>query len=112
MSKTRMVEDWMPTEQTLIKMIGQFKEVNIQYEKDKFVDYYLANGGVSANWEATFRNWIRRADEYRTRNQRDTSTHVATGAAAVSDRRSRILSVAKQGDRESDGSIKRLPKRK
>ncbi len=99
----------MPSKQTLLDMLSACPEVNIRYEKDKFVDYYLANGGVSANWEATFRNWIRRADEYRVRNDKSTG-HSATSTDSVQKRRRRILSVAKRTDTESDGNNKRVSK--
>ena len=46
----------MPSEKTIVKMMADYPGVDIKYEKDKFVDYYLSNGGVSANWEAAFRN--------------------------------------------------------
>jgi len=38
MSKTKMVEDWMPSQETLIKMMRLYPEVDIQYDKEKFVD--------------------------------------------------------------------------
>ena len=107
--KTKMKEGWMPSKQTLLDMLSACPEVNIRYEKDKFVDYYLANGGVSANWEETFRNWIRRADEYRVRNDKSTG-HSATSTDSVQKRRRIILSVAKRTDTESDGNNKRVSK--
>ena len=107
--KTKMKEGWMPSKETIMNMMSSCPEVNIQYEKDKFVDYYLANGGVSANWEATFRNWIRRADEYRIRNDKSTG-HTATSTDSIQTRRRRILSVAKQTDTGTDGNTKRLSK--
>ncbi len=111
MSKKQISEDWMPSEKTLIKMMTDYPGVNIQYEKEKFIDYYLSNGGVSANWEAAFRNWIRRADEYdRSRGTKE-SGHTETNSSNVSNRRKRILRVAKSGDSKVDGSIKRLPTR-
>lgn len=104
-----MKEGWMPNKQTILDMLSACPEVNVRYEKDKFVDYYLANGGVSANWEATFRNWIRRADEYRIRNDKSTG-HSATSTDSVQKRRRRILSVAKRTDTEADGNNKRVCK--
>ncbi len=102
----------MPSKDTILKMMADYPGVDIQYEKEKFVDYYLSNGGVSANWEAAFRNWIRRADEYeRSRGVRE-SGHTETNTSNVSNRRKRILRVAKSGDSTINGSVKRLPTRK
>jgi len=112
MSKTKMVEDWMPSQETLIKMMRLYPEVDIQYDKEKFVDYYLSTGGVSANWDATFRNWIRRSDEYNKRNAKTSTSHASTSADSISERRNRILSVAKKRDTRTDGEVKRFPTRK
>lgn len=112
MRKQYITEDWMPSESTLLKMMADYPGIKIQYEKNKFVDYYLSNGHLSANWDATFRNWIRRADEYSRKNNQSSTSHATTGASAISDRRDRILSVARQGDTDTDGKIKRLPNRK
>ena len=109
MSKKQISEDWVPSHATLERMTELFPGVDIQYEQEKFVDYYLSNGGVSANWEAAFRNWIRRADEYdRSRGVRE-SGHTETNSSNVSNRRKRILRVAKSGNTTMDGSVKRLP---
>tara|TARA_R100001530_G_scaffold136286_1_gene116221 strand:- start:1613 stop:1957 length:345 start_codon:yes stop_codon:yes gene_type:complete len=112
MSKKIINEDWVPSQRTLDRMTELFPGVDIQYEQDKFVDYYLSNGGVSANWEAAFRNWIRRADEYGRKGEARGTGHAATSTKDVSDRRSRILRVAKSRDNKSDGSVKRFPTRK
>lgn len=109
MSKKQINEDWMPSEATIIKMMAAYPGVDIQYEKEKFVDYYLSNGGVSANWEAAFRNWIRRADEYARSRGIKESGHTETNSSNVSNRRKRILRVAKSGDSTVDGRVKRLP---
>jgi hypothetical protein len=105
--KTKMKEGWMPKKQTILDMLSTCPGVDVRYEKDKFVDYYLSNGGMSANWEAAFRNWIRRADEYRKQKEIRTG-HSATSTGEVQDRRNRILTVAKSGDRESVGNKKRV----
>ena len=102
----------MPSEKTIVKMMTNYPGVDIKYEKDKFVDYYLSNGGVSANWEAAFRNWIRRADEYGRKGETRGTGHAATSPASIQDRRSRILRGAKSRNSKSDGSSKRFPTRK
>lgn len=107
-----MVEDWMPSEKTLIKMMTTYPGVDIQYDKEKFIDYYLSTGSVSENWDATFRNWIRRSDEYNKRNAKTSTSHASTSPDSISERRDRILSVAKKRDTNFDGKIKRLPTRK
>lgn len=38
-------------------------QVDIDKEHEKFCDYWLAHGKRMANWEATWRNWMRRCPE-------------------------------------------------
>jgi hypothetical protein len=35
--------------------------IDIDQELEKFKDYYLAKGEARANWDASFRNWLRNA---------------------------------------------------
>lgn len=58
-------------------MRSDHPHVNVDYELDKFIDYWHAKTGKDAqkaNWDATFRNWIRRADEQQPRNGHRPST--------------------------------------
>jgi predicted 3-demethylubiquinone-9 3-methyltransferase (glyoxalase superfamily) len=45
----------------------EFPDVDIDWETDKFVNYYLAQpdecGGVKQDWGATWQLWIRRSTE-------------------------------------------------
>ena len=41
-----MKEGWMPSQQTILDMMSSCPGVDIQYEKDKFVDYYLRMEGL------------------------------------------------------------------
>ena len=110
--KTRMKEGWMPSKKTILDMMSSCPGVDIQYEKDKFVDYYLSNGGTSANWEAAFRNWIRRASEYRASKGARETGHTETSSGNIQSRRERILRVAQSRNSSEDDGVKRLPDRK
>lgn len=109
MSQTKMNEDYCPSQKTIDKMIGQYPGVNINYEQEKFVDHYISTGDTRENWDAAFRNWIRRADEY---SSKQTSNHVATSTNAIQTRKGSLYRVAKQGNTNDDGQIKRFPKSK
>lgn len=60
-NKRKMSSDWMPT----VTMI-EFAHANgmearrVQDEADRFRDYWIGTGKPMADWEATWRNWIRR----------------------------------------------------
>jgi hypothetical protein len=67
----RLPENWMPSEESISTMKAECPTVVLQAEHLKFVDYWTAKTGKDAtklDWDATWRNWIRRAAE--TRNSR------------------------------------------
>lgn len=65
---TRLPDDWMPDQNVIEELRADFPHVDLRYEHSKFVDYWTAKTGKDAtklDWNATFRNWIRRAAEQR-----------------------------------------------
>ena len=63
---TRLPDNWMPSESTIQAMRKQFPYVNLQAEHEKFTDHWIGQPGAKgrkANWDATWRNWIRRTAE-------------------------------------------------
>ena len=85
------------------------KEVDIEYEKQKFTDHYKANGDAKADWDACFRNWIRRSIQFNN-NRRQTQTRSNPyDPNAVQERRKRISDVASMGDKVSDGERPIIP---
>lgn len=63
---TRITADWLPSEAAIAAMRDECPTVHLQAEHRKFVDYWTAKAGrdgVKLNWDATWRNWIRRAAE-------------------------------------------------
>ncbi|WP_156027643.1 hypothetical protein [Mycetocola saprophilus] len=60
---TRLSEDWVPTSESVQKMREDAPDVDTRAEHAAFVDYWIAQPGqkgVKLNWEATWRNWMRR----------------------------------------------------
>lgn len=56
----------MPSEDSIATMKDECPAVVLQAEHVKFVDYWTAKAGKDAtklDWDATWRNWIRRAAE-------------------------------------------------
>lgn len=66
---SRLAEDWRPTEATITwsrEWAGQHPGLNVTVEWSKFVDYWSSTPGAKgrkANWDATWRNWLRTATE-------------------------------------------------
>jgi hypothetical protein len=70
---TRLPDDWMPTPDLIDAMSTENPHVELRWETTKFRDYWHAQPGakgVKADWDATWRNWIRRAAEHATPQQR------------------------------------------
>ena len=63
---TRIPDGWIPTDDLANAMAAECPTVDQRHEHRKFVDYWKAKSGKDAtktDWDATYRNWIRRAAE-------------------------------------------------
>jgi hypothetical protein len=59
----RLPEGWRPSDQTIAKMREEAPQVDLRHEHAKFADYWRAQPGAKGrktDWDATWRNWIRR----------------------------------------------------
>jgi hypothetical protein len=61
-AKISLPDGWEPTPDHEAIAIEQGVELKAQAEL--FRDHYTANGESKADWDATFRNWLRRAREF------------------------------------------------
>ena len=63
---SRLPDGWQPAPDVVARMRSDHPHVNIESEFAKFIDYWKAipgSKGRKVDWDATFRNWIRRAAE-------------------------------------------------
>jgi hypothetical protein len=63
---TRLSPDWAPSEALRAEALVKFPSVDIDFETDSFVDYWVAKAGASAvklDWDLTWRGWLRRAHQ-------------------------------------------------
>jgi hypothetical protein len=63
----RIGEDWKPSPGLLEWARTELPTVDARMQIGPFVDYWLAQPGqrgVKNNWDATFRNWLRKSAEY------------------------------------------------
>lgn len=59
----RLSHDWMPSEESRAKAREDAPDVDHRAEHKVFIDYWIAQPGqkgVKTDWEATWRNWMRR----------------------------------------------------
>lgn len=68
-TRTRLPEDWIPSPESVHRIREEFPRVTgefLRMEHRKFADYWVnipGKRGLKANWDATWRNWMRRALE-------------------------------------------------
>lgn len=59
----RLSEDWRPSQRTVDTIAGEYPGFDYGREHKRFVDYWIAQPGqrgVKLDWDATWRNWMRR----------------------------------------------------
>lgn len=56
--QTAMRDDWQPSEKLLEWAKTATPKVDIQYQTQRFVNYWLGTGKRMKNWDATWRNWM------------------------------------------------------
>lgn len=84
---TRLPDGWLPSEALRAQMHLEHPGVDQRAEYAKFVDHWSSapgSKGVKADWDATWRNWIRRAAEYDTRRPSPSARAQQTVAAGAS----------------------------
>ncbi|UPK64660.1 helix-turn-helix domain-containing protein [Rhodococcus pyridinivorans] len=57
---THMTEDWKPKDDVDQKMRDQFPNFDHDGELASFRDYYIGHGKKMKDWDASWRNWVRR----------------------------------------------------
>ncbi len=62
---TRLPEDWKPDGQLRIWATKNVPKVDLNYETDKFRDYFIGKGRTYVDWRRTWQNWMRKANESR-----------------------------------------------
>lgn len=68
---SRLPDGWQPSESLLVWAGTEFPDLDVRRETEKFRDYWVGKpgkDGVKQDWPATWRNWMRRAAEYRPAN--------------------------------------------
>lgn len=80
---SRLAHDWIPSQELIDWSTKETPNVNLRTEVPKFRDYWIGKAGKEGrklDWDATWRNWARRAQEYSgSRAATNGSVHVPTG---------------------------------
>lgn len=64
MGKTLLPEDFKVTDEMKAWAKQKVPSVDVESQFELFCDYWRAHGKKMMDWNATFRNWLRRAPEF------------------------------------------------
>ena len=102
-------DNWTPSDEVLEYLLIQYgSEVDIHYEKEQFIDYYKSNGVLKADWDACFRNWIRRSIQFNNNRGQTKTFNSPYDSKSIQERRKRIYDVASVGDQTSNEKIRKI----
>lgn len=102
-------DNWKASDDLINYLITNFgSEVDIKYEEEQFVDYYKSNGVLKANWDACFRNWIRRSIKFSNDRGQAKTFNSPYDSKSIQERRKRIFDVASVGDQTSNAKIRKI----
>ena len=102
-------DNWKASDDLINYLITNFgSEVDIKYEEEQFVDYYKSNGVLKADWDACFRNWIRRSIKFSNDRGQAKTFNSPYDSKSIQERRKRIFDVASVGDQTSNEKIRKI----
>ena len=102
-------DNWEASREVLQYILTNYgDEVDIKYEKDQFIDYYKSNGVLKADWDACFRNWIRRSIKFSNDRGQAKTFNSPYDSKSIQERRKRIFDVASVGDQTSNAKIRKI----
>ena len=102
-------DNWTPSDEVLQYLLIEYgSEVDIHYEKEQFIDYYKSNGVLKADWDACFRNWIRRSIQFANARGQTKTFNSPYDSKSIQERRKRIYDVASVGDQTSNEKIRKI----
>jgi len=96
--QSRLPQGWHPSQDLKRAMKEAHPHVDIEQQSTVFLDYWLGTGATKADWNATFRNWIRK-------EARATTSAVAVLPSRSASRTTTIDSANRQ---RIDGALAKL----
>jgi len=102
-------DNWKASEELINYLMTNYgSEVDLKYEEEQFVDYYKSNGVLKADWDACFRNWIRRSIQFANTRRQTKTFNSPYDSKSIQERRKRIYDVASVGDQTSNEKIRKI----
>ncbi len=89
--KSNVPLDFKPSRDFINYVKQYYPEVDLNYERLQFIDYYTAKGIKQVNWTACFRAWIRRSKDFNTqKSKRKYASSSKTSSEFISERRNKL----------------------
>jgi hypothetical protein len=70
---TQLSPDWTPPPEMLAEQQTSYPHVDLGRELERFRNHWISKGERRKSWEATWRNWLLRADEWSRPQERSTT---------------------------------------
>lgn len=96
--KQLMPDDWQPDPDVAAQLASSFPHLEISHEADQFRDYWLARGEPRADWQAAFRNWVRKSAQSASRPTQLRTPYPTRGERIAELNRQRISAFLSDGD--------------
>ena len=64
-----MTSDWRPDEGNVKRLQDKHPSVDVAGQVENFVDYWISRGERRADWDASFRTWVRNAVGFQSKNR-------------------------------------------
>jgi len=83
--KTAMIPGWKPNPENVKAIKERYPQVDVVAEVDNFTDYWISRGETRADWDASFRTWIRNADKWQQNRKPGSVADIGRGGVFFND---------------------------
>jgi len=90
--KRKISRSYQPTNATKKYIINNIEEIDYEYERKQFRDYYLSTGEIRSDWDSAFKFWCRRSIKMDKQIQKGRASSRTTNVVEANDKRLREYS--------------------
>ena len=90
--KRKISRSYQPTNATKKYIINNIEEIDYEYERKQFRDYYLSTGEIRSDWDSAFKFWCRRSIKMDKQIQKGRASSRTANVVETNDQRLREYS--------------------
>ena len=90
--KRKISRSYQPTNATKKYIINNIEEIDYEYERKQFRDYYLSTGEIRSDWDSAFKFWCRRSIKMDKQIQKGRTSSRTANVVETNDQRLREYS--------------------